>query len=105
MVHSFQAHLGRAWRHFSWPLCLCAAACAAQAQPTPRANRPDPLDAQASVPPLRYESSLKSVTKEPDDKPISWREANDRVARIGGWRVYAREAQQTPATPAKEPPR
>jgi hypothetical protein len=104
MVHSFQALLGRAWRQFTWLLCLSAATCVAQAQPTPRANRPDPLNAQADVPTLRYESSLKPAAKAAEDKPISWREANDNVARIGGWRVYAREAQQAPAA-TQEPTR
>jgi hypothetical protein len=104
MVHFFQTHFGRARRQLGWPLCLSAIACVAQAQPTVRATRPDPLDAQAAVPALRYESSLKPATQAIDDKPISWRDANDNVARIGGWRVYAREAQQAPAA-TKEPPR
>ena len=26
--------------------------------------------------------------------PLAWREANDAVERIGGWRAYAREAQR-----------
>jgi hypothetical protein len=97
MVHFFQIHPGRVWRQLGWLLCLSAAACGVQAQPTARATRPDPLDAQAAVPALRYESSLKRTTQASDDKPISWRDANDSVARIGGWRVYAREAQQAPA--------
>jgi uncharacterized protein (DUF3084 family) len=87
-------------------------ASAAQAQSTSRAPRPDPLNAQAPVPPLTYQSSLRMTTRQADDKVITWREANDNVARIGGWRVYAREAQQAapPASspvssPTKEPPR
>ncbi len=29
------------------------------------------------------------------DEPVAdWREANDRVGEIGGWRTYLREAQQ-----------
>ena len=29
------------------------------------------------------------------DEPLrNWREANDRVGEIGGWRTYLREAQQ-----------
>lgn len=53
------------------------------------APRPDPTDPAAPVPPLRYESTLKS--RPADGKPVPWREANDAVARIGGWRQYARE--------------
>ena len=77
---------------------LCTSAFAAQAQgagsPSAPATRPDPLDAKASVPALSYRSSFARYRAISDDKPLSWREANDAVARIGGWRVYAREAQE-----------
>ena len=84
---------------------LCTSAFAAQAQgagsPTAApAVRPDPLDAKASVPALTYSSSFSRFRGLGDDKPVSWREANDAVAHIGGWRVYAREAQQPDATPS-----
>ena len=37
------------------------------------------------------------------DEPVApWREVNDRVGRIGGWKVYAREQMQ-PA-PAQSAP-
>lgn len=86
---------------------LCASTFAAQAQgasppsgPTPApAARPDPLDAKAGVPALSYRSSFSRYRSLSDDKPVSWREANDAVARIGGWRAYAREAQQPESTP------
>ncbi|MBN8489822.1 MAG: hypothetical protein J0M00_00115 [Burkholderiales bacterium] len=87
---------------------LCTTALAAQAQgasspgsahPAPTV-RPDPLDAKASVPALSYRSSLSRYRGLGEDKPVSWREANDAVARIGGWRVYAREAQQPEPTPS-----
>lgn len=56
----------------------------AQAQP-----RPDPLDARAPVPPIVH----KPVPPKPadDPPPADWRAANERVARVGGWRTYARE--------------
>ena len=74
----------------------------AQAQPMPPGARPDPLDPKASVPTMRYSSSLAQHRSGGDAKPVSWKEANDAVARIGGWRVYAREAQQSdPASAAK----
>jgi hypothetical protein len=81
------------------PAALCIAAAAAQAQAAVQPARPDPLDAQAKVPALAYESSLATYRRSSNDKPLSWREANDNVARIGGWRVYAREAQQPAAAP------
>lgn len=89
---------------------FCTSAFAAQAQgagspATAPAKRPDPLDAKASVPALTYNSPFARFSGLGDDKPLSWREANDAVARIGGWRVYAREAQQPePALPAANVP-
>ena len=73
----------------------------AQAQ-SPTTNRPDPLDPKAQVPSVRYESSFAQFRRIGDDKPLAWREANDAVARIGGWRVYAREAQQPDAAAAEK---
>lgn len=70
------------------------------------APRPDPLDAKAATPPVVYRSALvdyKKLAAEPP--PVAWRQANDAVERIGGWRAYAREAQapepaaSRPATP------
>ncbi len=73
----------------------------AQAQ-SPSTPRPDPLDPKAQVPSVRYESAFAQFRRIGDNKPMDWREANDAVARIGGWRVYAREAQQPePAAAAK----
>ncbi len=82
---------------------LSISSLATQAQPAPRASRPDPLDPKASVPALTYESSFFEYRKLGEEKPVSWRDANDTVTRIGGWRVYAREAQQQNASPAAKP--
>lgn len=76
---------------------LCAAAAAAQSQPLKPALKPDPLDAGAKVPRLVYESSLLRYQRLSADEPVGWREANDKVGRIGGWRAYAREAQRPEA--------
>ena len=75
----------------------------AQAQPAAKAAKPDPLDPKASVPALSYESSFSQYRRLGDEKPVSWRDANDTVTRIGGWRVYAREAQQPDPAPAAKP--
>ena len=84
-------------------------AAQAQAQ-SPTTTRPDPLDPTAQVPAVRYVSPFVQLRRAGDDQPLAWREANDAVARIGGWRVYAREAQQpdpataqSPAAPAQAP--
>lgn len=67
---------------------------------------PAVLDARAAVPPLVYRSPFGAPAGAADPAALSWREANERVARIGGWKAYAREAQQAnPATPAASEPR
>lgn len=49
---------------------------------------------------LQYRSVLEQYRRF-DDQPVApWRETNDTVGKIGGWRTYAREARQ-PA-PASE---
>lgn len=76
-------------------IALLAAASFVHAQGTAgRTERPDPLDPQARVPAAAHPSPLASYRRLGDDKPVSWKEANERVNRIGGWRAYAREAQQ-----------
>lgn len=58
------------------------------------ASRPDPLDAQVRVPAVTHTSALSGYRRLGEDKRIDWKEANETVNRIGGWRAYAREAQQ-----------
>ena len=69
------------------------------------AARPNPLDAKADVPGVVYRSALQGYRPYADTEPGSWIEANDRVGRIGGWRVYAKEARepQAPAAGASAP--
>jgi hypothetical protein len=110
MVHSISvpAPAGR-WRMPCTVRSVLAAASllatlTAQAQPAAKASRPDPLDPKSSVPALSYESSFSQYRPLGDEKPVAWRDANDTVTRIGGWRVYAREAQQPDPAPAAKPP-
>ncbi|MFO1217545.1 MAG: hypothetical protein U1E89_04075 [Burkholderiaceae bacterium] len=63
---------------------------------------PDPLDAKVAVPPLNHRSVFDGYRGHDDVKPVSWRQANDSVGRIGGWRAYAREAAAS--QPAATPP-
>ncbi|MEI8267391.1 MAG: hypothetical protein WCI59_16805 [Betaproteobacteria bacterium] len=97
------------------------AALAAQAQGTPpgaptalsalpaTAPPADPLNPKARVPPAVYVSPLAGYRRLGEDKPVPWKEANETVNRIGGWRAYAREASQpdpaVPARPASAPHR
>ena len=50
------------------------------------------LDSAAPVAPLRHASAFADYRPLEESKVGSWREANDNVGRIGGWRNYAREA-------------
>ena len=58
---------------------------------------------------LQYVSPLRAYKAYADQPVESWREANDRVGRIGGWRAYAKEAQtgvsakDAPQEPARPP--
>lgn len=85
---------------------LSAAAVAqAQAQPTAvagTASAADPLQADAAVPPVAYTSPLARYRAASDVEVGSWREVNDTVTRIGGWRAYARQASQ-PEAPVPAP--
>ncbi len=92
------------WRWFA-PAALCIATLAVPAQTSKpaAAARPDPLDASAGVPRLVYRSSLMPAQPVPAGTPSTWREANDTVTRIGGWRAYAREAQ-APAQTSRAAP-
>ena len=45
---------------------------------------------------LEYRSAFERYNRFEDPPSRSWREANDTVGRIGGWRAYAREAHAGP---------
>lgn len=91
------------WLAAAW----LAAAASAHAQPAPvtgGTGAADPLQAGAAVPPVAYNSPLARYRAASDVEVGSWREANDTVTRIGGWRAYAREASQPEApAPGTEP--
>jgi len=87
-------------------LSLALASTAAAQQPAPAApgGRADPLDPQAAVPPAVAPPGLRRYRPAPMPDVENWRDANDRVARIGGWRTYLREAQQpAPLSPVPAP--
>ena len=55
-----------------------------------------------------YTSPIADYQKFVDEKVLPWKAANDKVAEIGGWRAYAKEAQAnaelasaTPTTASK----
>lgn len=53
--------------------------------------------------PLRFESVLSRYKPMTDQKLGSWREANDTVTRIGGWRTYLKESQAPEVTESSVP--
>ena len=102
-----------AWHRFAGAACTTLAVLAAvvpsvsNAQSEkPRealASRADPLNAEASVPAVRHESAFTQYRRLSDVPVGSWRDANDTVGRIGGWRTYAREAGTTEPAPTAPP--
>lgn len=89
-------------------MAMTVAATTAAAQTAPNPLQPkragDPLDAGAAVPPLVYRSALAGYRALTVVEPMPWREANDQVGRIGGWRMYLREAHAPePAADAAPP--
>ena len=91
--------------HWRLPVALLAfVAAAANAQTTapppapPRAA--DPANPQAEVPRAAHSSAFAGYRRHADAPPVGWKEANDTVTRIGGWRTYAREAAEASAPPA-----
>lgn len=78
-----------------WPvLALAGLAVAATAQTVspPPGSPPGP-----AAQPSAWRSAFEGYRPYADAPVAPWRESNDTVGRIGGWRAYAREAAQ-PAT-------
>lgn len=98
---------------FAGPALIAAAAALSTAlpsaaeSPTPStapaagsAARVDSRDPKAGVPPATYRSAFAGYRPNVEEKVGSWKDANDIVGRIGGWRVYAKEARE-PEAPAE----
>ncbi len=75
-------------------LSLTVAAAAQAGHEAPAAGRASPLDAAADVPAVTYDSAFARYRPHADQALRPWKDANDNVGRIGGWRSYAREAAQ-----------
>jgi hypothetical protein len=85
---------------------LALPAAAQTASPAAQAaSAASPLDARASVPPLRYRPAFAGY-KVIGEQPLGdWKAANDLTAEIGGWRTYAKQAREAdpPAAGAAAP--
>lgn len=66
-------------------------------------QRPDPLDSTAVVPKTIYVSPFQSYRPFADQEVGSWTETNATTARVGGWKVYAKQARE-PDTKDVNPP-
>lgn len=60
----------------------------------------DPTDATLPVPLVRYQSPFADYRPLGEDQSKPWKDANDTVRAIGGWRTYAREAAESAKTQA-----
>ena len=62
-----------------------------------------PLITAAQTPatpaPPAFKSAFEGYQPYTDDKTVSWKDANETTARVGGWRAYAKEASR--AEPVK----
>ena len=81
----------------------CIVVFGASAQTTSPAPQPENFRPQA------YRSALADYQPFNDAKLAPWKESNDTVGSVGGWRAYAREAQGqeavVPAASAASSPR
>ena len=66
-------------------------------------SRKDPADAAVRVPPVVHQSSFAAYQAFSEQEVKDWRESNDNVGRIGGWRVYAQEGRKPTAKPPAVP--
>ena len=64
----------------------------------------NPNDAMVSKPVLVYRSVFTDYKMMTDEPIANWREINDSVGRIGGWRAYLKEAQANPQSVPKASP-
>lgn len=80
-----------------WLLMLAWLANAVAAQ-TPTPSQP-PAITPILTQPLQYRSSISHYQAYSEQAVQPWREANDRVQRLGGWRAYAKERSDE-ATPS-----
>jgi hypothetical protein len=63
------------------------------------ASRADPADPSVRVPPLVFQPSFAAYQVFSEQEVKDWRESNDNVGRIGGWRAYAQEGRKPEAKP------
>lgn len=91
-------------KSFVFGVALLAASASILAQSVTVAGRPDPRDAGVPVPPAVHQSPFAQYRPFAAEVLGPWRGVNDEVGRIGGWKVYAREAYEANRQPASATP-
>ena len=66
--------------------CVCSFACSLSVA--------NPKESAPGKPVLVFRSTFVDYQMMTDEPIANWREINDSVGRIGGWRAYLKEAQQ-----------
>jgi len=62
---------------------------------TPTTPAPAPIASAATqAAPGEYRSAFEGYQPFNENKMVPWKEANDTVGQIGGWRAYAKEAAE-----------
>lgn len=92
-----QIFIRYSWARIIVPAGLLLALTLAQAQSSTDTNKPqqiDPANADTPVAAVAYRSSFTGYRPWPDEPVAAWKDSNDLTGKIGGWRVYAREARQ-----------
>lgn len=93
----------------SWPVALSAlVALQASAQVNSPPTTPAPTTstsatAQAVPASLAYRSAFDGYQPFTDEKVAPWKDSNSTVQKIGGWRVYAKEAAEPESTDKDKP--
>lgn len=84
-------------RALQWflPITVLLSVSFAHAQPTPGAAPAAPNNSASQAASFKYISIFTQYHPFKEQPLLPWREANDIVGEIGGWRFYAKEAQQT----------
>lgn len=79
---------------------LLTLAASAQTPDAPPARGAMPLlDGAAAVVPGGYRSAMEGYQSYSETRMVPWKEANDTVGKIGGWRAYAKEAAEVQGHP------
>lgn len=73
----------------SWFMAVLAAAATAQTTTAPTSY---------TVNAVSYTSALSHYQPYTDPLALPWRQANDQVGKIGGWRAYAKEISSAEST-------